>query len=136
MQSPEFWELAACVALLNWFFSHIESHLRAMRGDKSITLDPVLYGAVWLYHWFAWCPLLVPIYYGYRTVWWHGLVLLVTAVALRFVISVLEGGLKLQRQAWAISLVGLVLIPALAAASAMVLVQAVVLDNRCPTCAF
>jgi hypothetical protein len=136
MRSPEFWELAVCVALLTWFFGHIEGHLRAMRRDQTVTLNSVLHGAIWLYHWFAWCPWLIPIYYGYRTIWWHGLVLAVAAVALRFIIGVVEGGIKLQRHAWAISLVGLVAIPVLAAASFVVLVQAVALFTRCTACAF
>ncbi len=136
MRSPEFWELAFCVALLAWFFSHIEGHLRALRRDHTIALNPVLQAAIWLYHWFGWCPWLVPIYYGYRTVWWHGLVLVLAALALRFAIGVVEGGLKLQRHAWVISMAGLVAIPVLATVSFVVLVQAAVLFMQCATCAF
>jgi hypothetical protein len=62
--------------------------------------------------------------------------LAVAAVALRFIIGVVEGGIKQQRHAWAISLVGLVAIPVLAAASFVVLVQAVALFIRCTACAF
>jgi hypothetical protein len=106
MPNLEFWELAVCVALLLWLFSHIEGHLRAMRRDSTITLNPILRGAIWFYHWFTWCPWLVPIYYGYRTVWWHGLVLAIACLAIRFTMGIVEGGLKIHRSAWAISIVG------------------------------
>jgi hypothetical protein len=78
-----------------------------MRRDPTITLNPIFSVAIWFYHWFAWCPWIVPLYYAYKTVWWHGVVLAVAGLVLRFFISIVEGGLKLQRNAWAISLIGL-----------------------------
>lgn len=121
MPSVGFWELAGCLAISLWFFSHIEGHLRAMRRDPTITLNPIFSGAIWFYHWFAWCPWIVPLYYTYKTVWWHGVVLAVAGLVLRFFISIVEGGLKLQRNAWAISLIGLLVIPILSVASLVVL---------------
>jgi len=124
MPSLGFWEMAVCVAVSLWLFSHIEGHLRAMRRDPTITLNPALRAAIWFYHWFAWCPWILPMYYAYKTAWWHGLALVAASLAIRFVLGIVEYGLKLQRRAWAISVVGLVVLPILSVVALLILESA------------
>lgn len=65
-----------------------------------------------VYHWLFW-PWLFLIWFGYKTAWWCGLAAFVIGLVFRLVwtkISAVTGAIK---NAWAISLIGIPIVPVL-----------------------
>ncbi len=83
MPSFAFWALALSWALVVWMHDHIGSHVIAVVQDNRVKLNPVLFGIISVYHRLFFVPWLILVFYGFKTVWWHAVLLWPVASALR-----------------------------------------------------
>ena len=92
-----------------YFDGHQASHLMYIK-EKRGDLNPTLTFILSLYA-ISHLPWLVLIWVGYRTTWYYPLVVILFAQLVRLVLISIQDKLDLTKDAWAISLLGLVAIP-------------------------
>ena len=109
MLTAQFSALTVIFGLCAWFIGHQSSHCAAYRTGQVELSYPVAFimgletflGAVFLV-WFAYMDGIA-----------HAAGLFALSIIMRFVLVRLEGAVGLTRKAWAISLAGIVAVPAL-----------------------
>jgi hypothetical protein len=105
------WLIAVMYSFFAFFLGHQGSHLVAIKSGQA-TLNPLFVTILLLYHWLFW-PWLFLIRLGYKTAWWYCLAAFAVGLVFRLVwtkISMVTGAIK---NAWAISLIGIPIIPVL-----------------------
>jgi hypothetical protein len=105
------WLIAAMYSFFAFFLGHQAGHLFAIKCGQA-TLNPLFVTILLVYHWLFW-PWLFLIWFGYKTGWWYGLAAFVIGNVFRLVwtkISQVTGAIK---NAWAISLIGIPIVPVL-----------------------
>src|SRR5437879_537507 len=112
MPDAAFWLITVMYSIVAYLHGHQGSHLVAIKSGQA-TLNPILLGILRGYNWLLFMPWLFLIWYGYKTVWWYAVGAFVIAWVFRLLwtkIGVVTGAIK---NAWAISLVGIPIIPVL-----------------------
>jgi hypothetical protein len=105
------WLIAGMYSFFAFFRGHQGSHLVAIKYGQA-TLNPLFVTILLAYHWLFW-PWLFLIWLSYKTAWSYGLAAFVIGLIFRLVwtkISAVTGAIK---NAWAISLIGIPIIPVL-----------------------
>jgi hypothetical protein len=99
-------------SVLAYVHGHQGSHIAAIVSGQA-TLNPLFLWILLVYNWLFFVPWLFLIWFGYKTSWWYA----VGALAIGFVfrllwtkIGIVTGAIK---DAWAISLIGIPIIPVL-----------------------
>lgn len=115
MPNAAFWELAALSGLLGYLHGHQASHLVWISSGRA-TLNPTLLRALmvsykYAYQWLFYLPWAFLVWYGYKTVWWYPIGAFVISVIFRLVLTAIETHTGLIKNAWAISLAGILLVP-------------------------
>ena len=93
-----------------YFAMHQSSHLVAVRSDYRVSLNPILSVLMNLER-IAGLAFLV--WYGYKTVWYYPILLAAIAFPTTLLLKIIERATKLYRIAWAISIMGIVIVPIL-----------------------
>lgn len=99
-------------SLLAYFQGHQGSHLAAIKSGQA-ELNPVLLSILLIYNWLFFVPWLFVVWYGHKTVWWYAVGVFVIGWVSRLVWTKIGMVTGLIKNAWAISLVGILIIPAL-----------------------
>jgi hypothetical protein len=110
-QDPALWLIAVIYSLLTYFLGHQASHLAWISAGQS-RLNPLLTLILLVYHW-LFHPWLFLVWYGYKTVWWYAFAVFGIGLVFRLIwtkIGIVTGAI---RNAWAISLIGIPIIPVL-----------------------
>jgi hypothetical protein len=110
MISQSYAALAVICSFVSYFAMHQTSHLAYLGNDPRVRLKPAL---VLLMRVEKLAGLGVLVWYGYHTVWYYPLILVLVGFVGTFVLKAVEHVLNLQRIAWAISIFGIVAIPVL-----------------------
>lgn len=105
------WFIAVMYSFFAFFRGHQGSHLVAIKFGQA-TLNPLFVTILLVYHWVFW-PWLFLIWLGYKTAWWYGLAAFVIGLAFRLVWTKITAIMGANKSAWAISLVGIPIIPVL-----------------------
>ncbi len=124
MAETSFWEVAILGAFVSYFTGHQTSHGVYSEVDSSISLPfPVrlLYAT---YSWLSLVPLIAVIIYGFRVTWLSAVEIVIASLAIYGFLKIVEGWLGLNRNAWVIGYVGLLLVPLLIAAMFVIVFQA------------
>jgi len=108
MMATSFVVLAVPYIFVSYFAMHRSSHLAYLSADPTITLNPII---VLLMRIEQICGLIFLIWYGYMTVWYKPILLIAIGFLGTFIIKGIEHALKLHRVAWAISIIGVLVIP-------------------------
>ena len=111
MPAPGFWPIAVMYSLFAYFLGHQASHLAAITVRRA-ELRPRLALVLLVYRW-VFFPWLFLIWYGYKTVWWYAVAAGVTGFAFRLIWTKIEMVTGAVRNAWAISLIGIPIVPVL-----------------------
>jgi hypothetical protein len=106
-----FWAITVMYSLFGYFLGHQASHLAAINAGRA-TLNPVLTLVLLIYHWLFF-PWLFLAWYGYKTVWWYAIAALAIGLAFRLSWTKIEIVSGAVRNAWAISLIGIPIVPVL-----------------------
>ena len=106
-----FWVIASLYSLSSYFLGHQGSHLAALRAGTAV-LNPVLVLPLVVYNWLSFLPLGFLIWCGYKTVWWYAVGTFLVGWVIRLAMIKIEMASGLTRSAWAISLLGILVIPA------------------------
>ena len=117
MPDGTFWAIAAANGLVGYFHKHQASHL-AHLAIGNAELNPFLLHLLigsyrWVYRWLVYLPWAFLVWYGYKTVWWLAVGAWVAGWIFQLVLVKIEMATGLTRSAWAISLVGIPVIPVL-----------------------
>ena len=107
-----FWTVAVLYGVIAYLCGHQGSHLAAVRTGRA-PLAPVLVTILIVYNWLFFVPWLFLIWFGYETVWWWALAVLAIGFACQAVLTKIAMSTGLQKNAWAISLIGIPAIPLL-----------------------
>ncbi len=106
--------LSCCVF---YFRGHQASHIVAITTGQAELNPALIKGMIFSYafafRWFGVFPLLFLVWYGYKTTWWLAAGAFIFAFVIRLVLTKIEIVSGLVRNAWAISLSGIVILPAL-----------------------
>jgi len=92
-----------------YFILHQGSHLSYLDAGR-VELSPI-FSLLMRIEQLAW--LLVLVWYGYRTVWYYPLELAAIGVPAVLVPMAIERAIRLTRHAWAISILGTIIVPVL-----------------------
>ena len=111
MPAPGFLPIAVMYSLFAYFRGHQASHLAAVASAQA-KLNPLLALVLLVYHWMFW-PWLFLIWYAYKTVWWYAVAAFVIGLVFRLIWTKIEMVTGAVRNAWAISLIGIPIIPVL-----------------------
>ena len=93
-----------------YFIQHQKSHLAFLGADRRVQLNPLL-STLMAVEGIA--GLLFLVWYGYKTVWYYPMILVLIGIPTTFVLKIVEHAVKLHRIAWAISITGIVVVPIL-----------------------
>jgi hypothetical protein len=114
--SGTFWTVAVLYSLIAYFRGHQASHIVAIDAGQA-ALNPVLFRgllrSLTFGYWTLGAPLVLLAWYGWKTVWWYAVGAVATAFVLRLFLTKFEMASGLTRNAWAISLSGILFVPAL-----------------------
>ena len=95
--------------ITTYFHGHQGSHLFNIKNGRA-TLNPLFLIILWAYN-VTFLPWAVLIFIGYKTFWYYPVIILVLSQIVRFSLVSLETTLKIHKNAWMISLIGIVAIP-------------------------
>jgi hypothetical protein len=110
MVSQSYAALVVIYSFVSYFAMHRSSHLAYLGSDPRVRLNPAL---VLLMRVEQLAGLGVLVWYGYHTVWYYPLILVVIGFAGTFILKAVEHLMNLHRVAWAISIFGIFAIPVL-----------------------
>ena len=95
--------------IASYFYGHQASHLMHIRAGQAelnptLTLILSIYGVLYL-------PWLVLLWIGYSTTWYFPLLVMLFSLPVRLALISIQSNLNLTKDAWAISLIGIVTVP-------------------------
>ena len=93
-----------------YFMMHQGSHLAYFNADFRVKLNPTLTLLMSIEQYAI--PIFL-IWYGFKTVWYYPLLLVAICFPGTIVLVMIEKALKLHRNAWVISIAGILLVPLL-----------------------
>jgi hypothetical protein len=110
MGSNPYLTLVRLYTLDFYFYVHQTSHLAHLRDKPRVRLNPFL---ALLMSIEQIAGLLFLAWYGYRTVWHYPLILVAIGFPSTLILTTIEHAMKLHRNAWVISISGIVFVPVL-----------------------
>lgn len=105
-----FWTVVASCSVIWYFTGHQASHLVAVVQGRAELNPPAIF-ALQVFQWLDFAPWIFLVWYGVKSVWWAAAAAGAAGIVLRLILVKVEMMAGLQRNAWAISLAGLVIIP-------------------------
>lgn len=110
MSSHPYLVLVILYTLAFYFYMHQTSHLAYLSADRRIRLNSFL---ALLMSVEQIAGLLFLVWYGYQTVWYYPLMLAAIGFPSTLVLTTIEHAIKLHRNAWVISIAGILFVPVL-----------------------
>lgn len=92
------------------FTMHQKSHILMASVDFRVKLNELL---IFVMHVERIATLLFLIWFGFRTVWYYPFILAALGYMVAFPMKIIEHTIKLHRNAWAVSISGIVFVPIL-----------------------
>jgi hypothetical protein len=99
----------ALYSVVTWIIGHQSSHIASLKNGQA-TLNWALAFVMGLE---TFLGLLFLVWFGYRTLWYQAVLLLLVSLAVRPLLIIVERGLGLTQRAWLISTFGIILVPVL-----------------------
>ena len=112
MSDVTFWAIAILYSILQYFYGHQGSHVAHMAAGNA-NLSPTLTSVLLIYNWLFFLPWIAIGWYGYKVGWKPAVLVLVLGWGLRLIWTKIGIETGAIRSAWAISLIGIPLIPLL-----------------------
>ena len=108
MFDPTFWAIVLLYSMVAFITGHQGSHAFSIKTGLS-TLNPVLTLLLGLYS--LPFPILFLIWIGYKTIWWYAVSIFFMSLIFRLIWTKITIETGLVKSAWAISLLGIIIIP-------------------------